>query len=179
MTESSYDSCLLFANEARFAVVGLQTDDTLILADAHFAVAEETELQAAGFKAKPRDQLTADTPLKFNGCTISRQRDAIHVSQAGYSSNLQLVNSQAADLTSSRGTVRRSVSPTDQYVAQRARGAYLATLTQPEAAFDLSRAAQVTKDKIGNEEITFLNKRIEWQKENIERGLKYVKLDAN
>lgn len=177
MSESSYDSCLLFVNDTQFAVVGLQTDDTLILADPQFAAAEEIELQAAGFRAKPRDQLTVDSPIKFNGCTISRRNDEVHISQARYNKNLQLVSNQPADLTSSRGTVRRNVSPTDQYVAQRARGAYLATLSQPEAAFDLSRAAQVTKDKIGTDEISFLNGRIQWQKENADRGLKYVKLD--
>ena len=177
MSESSYDSCLLFTNDTQFAVVGLQTDDTLILADPQFAIAEETELQGAGFRAKPRDQLTSDSPIKFNGCTISRYNSEVHISQAIYNKNLQLVSNQSADLVSSRGTVRRNVSPTDQYVAQRARGAYLATLSQPEAAFDLSRAAQVTKDNIGTDGISFLNSRIQWQKENASRGLKYVRLD--
>jgi hypothetical protein len=82
-------------------------------------------------------------------------------------------------LTSSRGTVRRNVSTNDQYIAQRARGAYLATVSQPEAAFDLSFAAQTTKEKIGKEEINFLNKRIQWQIDNSGRGLKFVQLDKD
>jgi hypothetical protein len=91
---------------------------------------------------------------------------------------LQLVTYQStADLTSSRGTIRLNVSSTDQYVAQRARGAYLATVSQPEAAFDLSFAIQVTKDNVGKEEIDFLNKHIQWQKDNCSRGLKFVRLD--
>src|ERR1019366_496566 len=36
-----------------------------------------------------------------------------------------------------------------------------------------------TKDKIGKEEIDFLNKRIQWQIDNSGRGLKYVQLDKN
>jgi hypothetical protein len=44
------------------------------------------------------------------------------------------------------------VSLKDQYVSQRARGAYVATVSQPEAAFDLSFAAQAvgppTKEQI-------------------------------
>ena len=38
----------------------------------------------------------------------------------------------------------------DQYVAQRARGAYVASVCQPEAAFNLSFAAQVINPKETN-----------------------------
>lgn len=49
----------------------------------------------------------------------------------------------------------------DQYVAQRARGAYVATMCQPEASFDLSFAAQVTNPQ--DEDAKALNKRLQWQ----------------
>jgi hypothetical protein len=61
--------------------------------------------------------------------------------------NLRLVTTYTADLTSARGSVRKAVTPKDQYVAKRARGAYIATVSQPEAAFDLSFAAQVINPK--------------------------------
>ena len=51
------------------------------------------------------------------------------------------------DLTSSRGKIRKAVTPKDQYIAQRARAAYIATMCQPEAAFDLSFAAQIVNPK--------------------------------
>ena len=51
------------------------------------------------------------------------------------------MDDSAADLTGSRGMIRLNVSTKDQFVAQRARGVYLATVSQPEAAFDLSFAA--------------------------------------
>src|SRR5271156_2353543 len=38
---------------------------------------------------------------------------------------------------------RALLTPKDQYIAQRARGAYIASVCQPEASFDLSFAAQV------------------------------------
>ncbi|EFQ88793.1 hypothetical protein PTT_15200, partial [Pyrenophora teres f. teres 0-1] len=44
------------------------------------------------------------------------------------------------------------------YVQQRARGAYIATICQPEASFDLAAAAQATEPT--KEEISRLNKRI-------------------
>lgn len=63
------------------------------------------------------------------------------------------------DLVSSRGQIRKAVTPKDQYVAQRTRGAYIATVSQPEAAFDLSFAAQVINPK--EEDAKTLNKRLQ------------------
>jgi hypothetical protein len=58
-----------------------------------------------------------------------------------------------------------------QYTEQRARGAYIASTCQPKASFDLSAAqAQQPSDK----EIKALNKRLERQMENLDRGLRYV-----
>lgn len=72
--------------------------------------------------------------------------------------NLQLVATYATDLASVRGAIRMAVTPKDQYVAQCARGAYIATVSQPEAAFDLSFAAQVINLK--EEHAEQLNKRL-------------------
>ena len=44
----------------------------------------------------------------------------------------------------SRGKISWPLSTKEQYVAQRARGAYVASVCQPEASFDLSSAAQHT-----------------------------------
>ena len=60
------------------------------------------------------------------------------------------------------------------YLEQRARGAYIATICQPEAAFDLSVAAQYQNP--GPDEIKALNKRLKWQIENLERGLRFISL---
>ena len=64
---------------------------------------------------------------------------------------------------------------TCEYVAQRARGAYVASVSQPEAAFDLSYAAQ-TKDP-QDEDVRRLNKCLKWQSENEKRGISFVRLD--
>lgn len=66
-------------------------------------------------------------------------------------------------------------STSHNYVQQRARGAYVATICQPEASFDLASAAQAAEPL--KEEILRLNKRITWQKDNIDCGLTYVRLD--
>src|SRR5437764_3151099 len=64
MEQSTYDPCLLYSNEP-FGIVGLQTDDTLFLADEEFADIEQGELHKAKYMAKEREQLTIDKPIKF------------------------------------------------------------------------------------------------------------------
>ena len=173
MGSSTYDQCLLITNqkstqdtgtrEDPFGIVGLQTDDTLILGDQAFLTAEQRELQKAGFTAKPRTELTATTPLEFNGGRLTIEGDEIVYRQKG----------QAAKLS----TVPREGYPAylQRYVEQRARGAYIASLCQPEAAYDLAIAAQTTTP--GADDIAHLNKRIQWQMDNAERGLRYVDID--
>jgi hypothetical protein len=155
----------------------MQTDDTLILADKAFTTTEATELNKAQFLSKEREQLTQTNPLKFNGGNIKLQGDgnAIVLTQERQCKNLRLVATYATDLTGARGAVRKAVTPKDQYVAQRARGAYIATVSQPEAAFDLSFAAQVINPK--EEHAKQLNKRLQWQIDNPMRGLRFVRLD--
>jgi hypothetical protein len=49
-----------------FGIVGLQTDNTLFLADKTFVEAKQIKLDKTKFMAKKQEQLTAETPLKFN-----------------------------------------------------------------------------------------------------------------
>jgi hypothetical protein len=64
-----------------------------------------------------------------------------------------------------------------QYLEQRARGAYLASVCQPEAAFDLSAAAQASNPT--PEDAAALNKRLQWQMKHLDRGLDYIALDLS
>jgi hypothetical protein len=76
MEQSTYNPCFLHSNKP-LGIVGLQTDDTLFLADKEFANTKQNELHKAKFMAKEREQLTADTPLKFNGGLIQLVLDGI------------------------------------------------------------------------------------------------------
>jgi hypothetical protein len=76
MEQSTYNPCLLHSNKP-LRIVGLQTDDTLFLADKEFADTKQNELHKAKFMAKERKQLTADTPLKFNSGLIQLVLDGI------------------------------------------------------------------------------------------------------
>jgi hypothetical protein len=64
-----------------------------------------------------------------------------------------------------------------KYVEQRARGAYIASICQPEAAFDLSTAAQIQHPD--EQQCIQLNKRLKWQAHNLQRGLCYLPIDLS
>ncbi|KAK1914262.1 hypothetical protein P3342_007508 [Pyrenophora teres f. teres] len=111
--------------------------------------------QELRFKAKDKQYLTDTEPIEFNGCTVRLGSDnVITLRQKKQGEKLE----SAVDMKA--------------YVQQRARGAYIATICQPEASFDLAAAAQATEPT--KEEISRLNKRINWQKKNVARGLSYV-----
>jgi hypothetical protein len=71
MAISTYDPYLLvIITENGFSIVKMQTNDTIILADEHFLTLEKNELLNAKFIAKPKEKLTPDSLLIFNGCIL-------------------------------------------------------------------------------------------------------------
>ncbi|KAF2743819.1 hypothetical protein M011DRAFT_480354 [Sporormia fimetaria CBS 119925] len=164
MSTSSYDPCLLITNgnQNSFGIVGMQTDDTLMLVTHAFSSLEEEKLEKAQFRSKPKTVLTPDTKIDFNGCTLMMEGNSISLKQKGQGGKICLVDENAP-------------SRAQQYMEQRARGAYIASTCQPEASFDLSVAAQAQQPL--DEEIRTLNERLKWQMENLDRGLRYVRID--
>jgi hypothetical protein len=129
MAMSTYDPCLLIiTTKAAFGVVRMQTDNTLILRLKEFDTIEDEELTRAKFSAKPKELLFLDTPLIFNGCILTQKEADIKLRQKEQGRKLKTVNPTAKD-------------PQHEYREQRACGAYIATICQPEAAFNLSVAA--------------------------------------
>ena len=132
MHQSTYDPCLLHCNDhdaGTFGIVGLQTDDTLFLANTAFAELEQEKVEKAKFLTKLREHLTTDHSIKFNGGVIRQTGHTITLTQERQCKNLTLVNiKESITTTSSRGTIRTALTPKDQYVAQRARGAYIASV---------------------------------------------------
>ncbi|XDG08264.1 hypothetical protein ABKA04_007879 [Annulohypoxylon sp. FPYF3050] len=164
MITSTYDPCLLISEaKDKFGIVGMQTDDTLGVSDKAFDQMEDEELRKAKILAKPKTYLTKDEPLMFNGCVLSKgTNDNVDITQKGQGKKIEMIQVNAKDAA-------------QQYVQQRARGAYIASICQPEATFDMSEAAQHVEP--GKMEIERLNKRLGWQKDNLRRGLRSIKLD--
>jgi hypothetical protein len=148
MTTLLYDPCLLITTKKEaFGVVGIQTDDTLFLASDEFAALEDSELQKAQLTAKPRDKLSVKSSLMFNRCAVTIEPNStIHLTQKDQGKKIQPVNKKGDD-------------PQQEYLKQRARGVYIASICQPEASFDLSVAAQHQNPTTAN--ICTLNKRLE------------------
>ena len=48
----------------------MQTDNTLGLSNNRFTALEQEELEKAGFTAKPKEVLSTDNTLQFNGCVL-------------------------------------------------------------------------------------------------------------
>ncbi|XMA09892.1 hypothetical protein WAI453_002683 [Rhynchosporium graminicola] len=165
METSTYDPCLLIStNKKCFGIAGLQTDDTFGVAMKEFLDLEEQQLAEAKITAKSREILTLHHQFDFNGCLIVKREDHLFLGQKGQAKKIQLVDETAADCS-------------QKYMEQRARGAYIASICQPEASFDLSVAAQhqnPTKD-----DVRALNKRLQWQIDNLDRGIKYIDLDLS
>jgi hypothetical protein len=95
---STYDPCLLITStNSVFGVVGIQTNNTIILGDKRFLIREKQELAQANYIAKPKEKLTAATPLLFNSCVFSLDGANINLRQKRQDNKLQIVNSGSSD----------------------------------------------------------------------------------
>lgn len=137
----------------------MQTDDTLLLANNEFALREQQEIKNARIISKPQDVLTHQQPLKFNSSLISESAQRVILSQERTCATIHIVQQHNADTTSSRNKIRKNITPAEQYVAQRALSAYITSISQPEASFNLSYATQAMNPI--EDDIKTLNKRLE------------------
>ncbi len=185
MTSFTYNPCLLYTSPSTFiqtglGIVSMQTEDTLILADQSFAVTEEEALITAKIMIKSRDQLILNKALKFNSTRIERigSNEVIYFRQETHIQGIKLINSiEFTIINSDRDKIRTMLIFRNQYIAQRIDETYLISICQSEASFDLSHAAQFIE--ISSDDITSLNKRLNWQIINQSRDLKYVKLNQS
>jgi hypothetical protein len=80
MATSTYDLCLLITiTKAAFSVVGIQTNDTLILRSKEFNIIKNNKLTKAKFSAKPKELLFLETLLIFNGCILTQKKGDVAV----------------------------------------------------------------------------------------------------
>jgi hypothetical protein len=134
-----------------------------MLRDDRFAELEESELKKAKLTFKKRKMLIVFISIKFNDEVInlitSKNDYILSLTQFSQFDQIRLINiSVSVDLISSRDQIRKMMTSKDQYVAQRARRAYIATMTQSEVSFDLFLTAQVINSK--EEDAKRLNRRL-------------------
>ncbi len=152
----------------------------MILADDEFVTLEENELARAHLTFKKREKLDLITPIKFNDELIFLIYDdnSLLLTQSKQFHQIRLINVKISiDLTSSRDEIRKMIISKDQYVVQRAKEVYIVIVSQSEASFDLSFAAQIINSK--EDDARRLNKRLQWQLNNSNRELPFVSLNRN
>jgi hypothetical protein len=156
METTTYDPCLLVitANSGLFGLMAVQTDDTLGFSNSAFA---EKEAQECVFLSKERQDLAVLKFFNSNGDILILENLILRLKQKN------------------QGLKLESTANRPFYIQQRARGAYIAFICQPMANYDLSAAAQVINP--GSEDFARLNKRIKWQKKNLDLGLSFIFID--
>jgi hypothetical protein len=144
----------------------MQTNDTLMLKDDRFAELKESELRKAKLMFKKRKMLIIFISIKFNDEIISlieitsKSNYSLSLIQSKLFDQIRLINiSISIDLISSKDQIKKSIISKDQYVTQRTRETYIATMSQSKVSFDLFLAAQVINSK--EEDIKTLNKRLQ------------------
>ncbi len=163
MTQFTYDLCLLYKVieiDTRSDVVRMQTDDTLLLVDQSFVALKKKTIKSAKIMIKDRERLTSENSLKFNEIRIERLNKAIYFRQKTHIQDIQLMKSIESFTINAREKVRINLNLREQYIIQRARDVYLATICQFETTFDLFYAAQSIESTFSLDDIIILNKRL-------------------
>jgi hypothetical protein len=95
----TYNPCLLIITiKTVFSVVGIQTNNTLILKSKEFNTIKNKKLTKAKFSAKPKELLSLETLLIFNIYILTqKEEDAVKLRQKEQSKKLKTVNSKAKD----------------------------------------------------------------------------------
>eukprot|EP00171_Calliarthron_tuberculosum_P005172 IDg5172t1 len=120
--------------------------------------------ESTRFRSKPASVLAEGVPLKFNGMILHKNGDRLTVKAAV--ADRQLL-----------ATIRVKPVDRDFYVAQRARGAYIAAVCIPDLAFRFASAAQHTH--ADESHARALNKLIEKCISTRDFCLYYIRLDSD
>ena len=155
-----------------------------MLASEEFAVNEKNAIAKTKFLTKSRSCLTTTKTIKFNELKIElhpSNNESSHayitLRQETHVGEISLIKRSCISFISTRNVVRENLTTKNQYIAQKTKDAYLTSLCQFEASFDFSHAVQAIN--ISENDVTSLNKKLQWQMKNKTRNLKYVHFDQH
>jgi len=84
MTTSIFNPYFLITTMGTpFRIIGMQTNNIIILGDDQFLALKEDELVKANLIVKPKKKLSLTILLLFNGCILSLNKDSITLRQKG------------------------------------------------------------------------------------------------
>ena len=110
MIKSIYN-CYLLYSFSLFGIVGMQIDNTLILADNNFAYIKEDAIRSAKIMTKNRKHLTFIHSLKFNDAQIKLNLNKIVLIKESYVGGILPVIDYITDSTNFREIIRNKLSP--------------------------------------------------------------------
>lgn len=119
MVQSTSDPCLLHTNKVGlFGVVGVvevQTDDSLFTGNDNFVKLENEEVNKARILTKTVEKLLPRNQIIFNAGIIRHDGTSVFLEPKGQGEKFSLIDIKSPSLI-------------NEYVAQRARGAYISTV---------------------------------------------------
>jgi hypothetical protein len=118
------------------SIIDMQTNDILILIDSNFAVAKKKAIIDAKIMIKSRNNLESNSSLKFNDTIIERQENDIYLRQISQFDHFQLIKNIDIAIINFRNKIRLALISKKQYMTQRARDTYVASICQFETSFD-------------------------------------------
>lgn len=139
----------------------LQTDDTAYACNDAFSHLEE--VMSVEFDTKPAKFLNNGDRLKFNGAIISSNGQTFSITEPDHINKLKEL-----DVNSSTAA---------DFVAERARGAYIAAICRPDATYAFSIASQITKPE--KKDFKQLNKTISRTLNGVNKGINFIPLDLD
>ena len=77
MVISTYNPYFLITTKEAFGLIGIQTNNTLILVLEEFLVLEDNKLSKAKFLIKPKEALALETLLIFNRYILTQYKDTV------------------------------------------------------------------------------------------------------
>lgn len=96
MKKSSYNP-YFFNNSGPFDIVGIYTDDTLILVDNSFARKEKAVIQIGKIRPKNRKRFTSSHPLKFHKAQIKLDLERIVLIKESHIGNILPITNHDVD----------------------------------------------------------------------------------
>ena len=109
-----------------FGIISIYINNIIILGDNQFSALKKDKLVKVNLIAKLKKKLSLTILLLFNRYILSLNKDSIALHQKGQGKKINIININ---------------SPKQGYVEQHAYRAYIASIYQPKASFNLSVTA--------------------------------------
>ena len=93
MTTSTFNPCFLIITIGTpFGIIGMQTNNIIILGDNQFLTLKEDKLVKVNLIVKLKEKLNLIILLLFNGCILSLSKDSIALRQKGQGKKINVIN---------------------------------------------------------------------------------------